>query len=132
MAKNYAGEDKQDFFINILGKKLKALFFLLIIFFVEEPKIDNSNAINEIQINAGEVATLYCPATGSPKPQILWFYDSKRVDLNNTQYRLLNGGQQLQINFASSNNTGRYTCIATNIVGSTDLDMFLNVISKLL
>lgn len=76
------------------------------------------------------MGSLSCPASGSPEPSIIWLKDGQKLELG-TKFRILNAGKQLQINKADVGDSGRYTCIATNSVGSADLDLFLNVISNI-
>lgn len=53
--------------------------------------------------------TLRCPARGLPKPKITWFKQG---------LQLKNSGQSFSILKAKKSDSGNYTCIATNLVGS--------------
>ncbi|KAK0404397.1 hypothetical protein QR680_017438 [Steinernema hermaphroditum] len=115
IAKNAAGEDKRDFVLRLL----------------EEPRIEGPNIMRRIQTNAGRTATIVCPATGSPEPTISWLRNGKALEKGTSErFVLLDGGRQLQIVDARASDAARYTCIATNVVGTADLDALLIIVAK--
>uniref|UniRef100_A0A1I7TZZ9 Hemicentin-1 n=1 Tax=Caenorhabditis tropicalis TaxID=1561998 RepID=A0A1I7TZZ9_9PELO len=111
IATNDAGTDKRDFKVSMLVA----------------PSFDEPNIVRRITVNAGRHTTLYCPAKGSPTPIITWLKDGNPIGQSN-RYSMLDGGKQLQISNTEGNDQGRYTCIATNSVGSDDLENTLEVI----
>lgn len=47
------------------------------------------------------------------------------------EVRMLSGGRQLQISIAKKSDAGLYTCVASNVAGTTKKDYSLQVYSKL-
>ncbi|CAI4229355.1 unnamed protein product [Auanema sp. JU1783] len=111
VAKNAAGEDKRDFNINIL----------------EPPQFIGPNIMNRHMVNEGKPAVINCPAVGSPAPEITWLRDGEPLQPS-SRFVLLDGGRQLQISNTQADDKGGYTCIATNIVGTADLETSLEVV----
>ncbi|KAK6759923.1 hypothetical protein RB195_021467 [Necator americanus] len=112
VAKNPAGEDKRDFNVKLL----------------EAPSFEGPNLVRRVQVNAGKPSILTCPATGSPLPAITWLRDGQTL-LPSPRHVFLDGGRQLQISNSQLEDKARYTCIATNAVGSDDLETSLDVVS---
>ncbi|XP_061490012.1 hemicentin-1 isoform X2 [Rhineura floridana] len=71
-------------------------------------------------------ATLLCEAEGYPAPEISWHKEGQEVTASVRQ-RILSMGS-LQIAFAHPSDTGRYTCTATNVAGSSSSSMELTVL----
>lgn len=87
--------------------------------------------VSNLKLNVGQTGLLHCAASGNPEPNIIWLKNGQKLELGN-KFRILNAGKQLQINASKSEDSGRYTCMATNSVGSTDMDLFLSVMGKFL
>lgn len=98
-----------------------------ILIFPESPRIDATNLPREIETHSGRTATLNCPATGSPEPQIHWIRDGAALP-QDSRFILLNGGKQLQIRDTTPEDSARFMCIAENRVGSSELSLDLKVI----
>ncbi|KAF1746889.1 hypothetical protein GCK72_023347 [Caenorhabditis remanei] len=111
MATNDAGSDKRDFKVSMLVA----------------PSFDEPNIVHRNTVNAGTHTTLHCPARGSPTPTITWLKDGIAIEPS-SRYVYFDSGRQLQISSAEGSDQGRYTCIATNSVGSDDLENTLEVI----
>ncbi|CAJ0583273.1 unnamed protein product, partial [Mesorhabditis spiculigera] len=112
IAKNPAGEDKRDFDVKLL----------------EAPSFDGPNIVRRVQTNEGRPSVLNCPASGSPAPNITWLRDGITL-VPGPRYVILDNGRQLQISHTQAEDRARYTCIATNSVGSDDLETTLDVVS---
>ena len=65
--------------------------------------------------------SLRCRATGLPKPKISWFKQGLPVQSN---------GEFLSILSAKKNDSGNYTCIATNLAGSVFKTSFVLIRGK--
>ncbi|NP_001360633.1 Ig-like domain-containing protein [Caenorhabditis elegans] len=111
IATNEAGTDKRDFKVSMLVA----------------PSFDEPNIVRRITVNSGNPSTLHCPAKGSPSPTITWLKDGNAIEPND-RYVFFDAGRQLQISKTEGSDQGRYTCIATNSVGSDDLENTLEVI----
>ncbi|XP_051885773.1 neuronal cell adhesion molecule a isoform X11 [Pristis pectinata] len=68
------------------------------------------------QVIANKPALLDCEFFGSPIPQIQWFKDDQGSVLHGDSYIVHENGT-LEIAFAQKNDSGTYTCIATNTLG---------------
>ncbi|CAJ0933934.1 unnamed protein product, partial [Mesorhabditis belari] len=112
IAKNPAGEDKRDFNVKLL----------------EAPSFDGPNLVRRVQTNEGRPSILTCPSSGSPPPTITWLKDGVTLAAG-PRHVFLDNGRQLQISNTQVEDRARYTCIATNSVGSDDLETSLDVVS---
>ncbi|XP_072566029.1 neuronal cell adhesion molecule-like isoform X12 [Paramormyrops kingsleyae] len=78
------------------------------------------------QVIAGTRALLDCAVFGSPIPVITWFKDGHVSVTAGDQHSIYENGT-LEIQEAHSSHSGRYTCIAVNILGSRENQVFLEV-----
>uniref|UniRef100_A0A8C7L8U6 Neuronal cell adhesion molecule n=1 Tax=Oncorhynchus kisutch TaxID=8019 RepID=A0A8C7L8U6_ONCKI len=81
---------------------------------------------NVYQVITNNPAFLDCASFGSPIPAITWFKDSQTSILNRDPYVIHNNGT-LEINVAQSLNSGKYTCIASNNLGTRENHVYLEV-----
>lgn len=81
---------------------------------------------NVYQVITNNPAFLDCASFGSPIPTITWFKDSQISILNRDPYVIHNNGT-LEINVAQSLNSGKYTCIASNNLGTKENHVYLEV-----
>lgn len=60
-----------------------------------------------------------CKAEGNPLPTVQWYKDGVCID-NNPQYQITynNGEALLKIEHTNTFHNGKYTCVATNRLGS--------------
>ncbi|XP_038636519.1 neuronal cell adhesion molecule a isoform X29 [Scyliorhinus canicula] len=78
------------------------------------------------QVIANKAAMLDCEYFGSPIPQIQWFKDGHGSVLHGDSYVFHDNGT-LEIAFSQKNDSGTYTCIATNALGIIQNQAFLHV-----
>ncbi|XP_072340456.1 neuronal cell adhesion molecule a isoform X16 [Scyliorhinus torazame] len=78
------------------------------------------------QVIANKAAMLDCEYFGSPIPQIQWFKDDQGSVLHGDSYVFHDNGT-LEIAFSQKNDSGTYTCIATNTLGVIQNQAFLHV-----
>ncbi|XP_061624718.1 hemicentin-1 isoform X2 [Phyllopteryx taeniolatus] len=64
--------------------------------------------------------TLECLADSDPPPDIEWYKDEVQMQLGGRIQRLA-GGQYLEIQNVRPEDSGQYTCVVTNMAGSTSL-----------
>ncbi|XP_078424603.1 neuronal cell adhesion molecule a isoform X4 [Cetorhinus maximus] len=78
------------------------------------------------QVIANKAALLNCAYFGSPIPHIQWFKDDQGSVLHGDSYVFHDNGT-LEIAFSQKNDSGTYTCIATNPLGVIQNQAFLEV-----
>jgi hypothetical protein len=82
-----------------------------------------------LAVQEGEASSLSCKAEGNPLPTVQWYKDDICID-NNPQYQITynNGDALLNIEHTSTSLGGKYTCVATNRLGSdsTSSKLFVN------
>ncbi|XP_048833472.1 hemicentin-1 isoform X1 [Brienomyrus brachyistius] len=84
-----------------------------------------SSQMNSYVVALDASITLLCQAEGHPSPEITWHKDGQPVT-ESVRQRVLSSGS-LQIAFAQPSDTGRYTCTAINVAGSSSLEMSVTV-----
>lgn len=74
-------------------------------------------------LNAGDTASLTCIVTKGDSPlEIEWMFNNEPIDLTQHEIAISENGKrtkQLTIDSVSARHAGEYTCIASNIAGST-------------
>ncbi|XP_051649408.1 hemicentin-1 isoform X5 [Manacus candei] len=83
---------------------------------VQVPPVIKSHP-KEYVVPVDQSVTLQCEAEGSPGPEISWHKDGQQI-LESLRRRVLSTGA-LQIVFVQPGDSGRYTCTATNVAGSS-------------
>ncbi|XP_040194751.1 neural cell adhesion molecule 2 isoform X2 [Rana temporaria] len=73
-----------------------------------------------------EEISLFCRATGSPKPYITWHRNGRMIE-ENEKYLLRDDNTELTIKNIINSDAGSYTCRATNKAGVTEKQSFLQV-----
>ncbi|NWI60418.1 HMCN1 protein, partial [Calyptomena viridis] len=77
----------------------------------------------EVKVRVNHSLTLECEAHAIPAAAISWYKDGQAND-----HVLIQGsGQTLQIKEAQVSDTGRYTCVASNIAGEDELEFDVNI-----
>ncbi|XP_037099136.1 neuronal cell adhesion molecule a isoform X12 [Syngnathus acus] len=71
-------------------------------------------------------ALLHCATFGSPIPTITWFKD-RQISIKSEDPYVIHENGTLEINVAQSQNSGKYTCIASNNLGIKENHVFLEV-----
>lgn len=70
-----------------------------------------------------------CLADGTPTPNMLWLKDGQPLNLD-FHVTLENQGMTLHIVSAEADDTGKYTCIASNEAGEANKHLTLKVLGK--
>ncbi|XP_074534305.1 neuronal cell adhesion molecule isoform X8 [Halichoeres trimaculatus] len=78
------------------------------------------------QVIKNHRALIDCASFGSPIPKITWFKDSRSSTLDGDPYILHDNGT-LEIPVAQSHNSGKFTCVARNLLGKEENHVFLEV-----
>ncbi|XP_065505206.1 hemicentin-1 isoform X3 [Caloenas nicobarica] len=105
IASNTAGDKSKSYSLNVLVS----------------PTIvgaDSHGNAEDVTVILNSPTSLVCEAYSYPPATITWLKDGNPLE-SNRNIHILPGGRTLQILNAQEDNTGRYTCIATNEAGET-------------
>ncbi|KAK7084980.1 hypothetical protein SK128_001568 [Halocaridina rubra] len=115
-AKNPAGQDSVSFTLQVLVSPSVA-----------------PEAATEVTVNEGESIALNCPVEGDPAPSIIWSMDGTIIGSSGRDnIDVINNQWSLRITRARNENSGVYTCTATNAAGITDIPITLFVLGEYL
>ncbi|CAK1542735.1 unnamed protein product [Leptosia nina] len=104
VARNAVGEDRLVYLIDVLVAP-------------PQPK-DNLKHLN---VRTGQSLNLSCPAVGRPLPYVTWFKHPYTEIGPNDRIILTNDNYTLTINNTEVLDAGKYSCIMTNKVGTTEI-----------
>ncbi|KAL8178143.1 UNVERIFIED_CONTAM: Hemicentin-1 [Gekko kuhli] len=79
-----------------------------------------------VSVLVGEVIELHCQSSSIPPPTLDWLKDGRPL-LKKPGLSITAGGSVLKIEGAQAQDTGRYTCEATNVAGKTEKHYNVNV-----
>ncbi|XP_074490966.1 hemicentin-1 isoform X1 [Sebastes fasciatus] len=71
--------------------------------------------LGDVALNKGERLLLTCEVSGTPLPRITWAFNNNIIPVN---YGHMNGHSELVIERVSKDDSGTYTCVAENSVGT--------------
>ncbi|XP_029473326.1 LOW QUALITY PROTEIN: hemicentin-1 [Rhinatrema bivittatum] len=94
---------------------------------VHVPPAIRSTGPSERSVVLHKPVVLQCIATGIPNPSLMWLKDGRPVNIAIGNIRLESSGRVLQIAKALLEDSGRYTCVATNAAGEVQQHIQLNV-----
>ncbi|XP_034738598.1 hemicentin-1 isoform X2 [Etheostoma cragini] len=83
-------------------------------------------APKEVKIKVNSTLTMECSAQAFPTPALQWYKDGKILRADD-HVSITANGQIVQIKHAQVSDTGRYTCVATNIAGEDEKDFDVNI-----
>ncbi|KAM3875993.1 hemicentin-1 [Diretmus argenteus] len=83
-------------------------------------------APKEVKIKVNNSLTLECQAQANPTPALLWYKDGQILRADD-HVSITANGRIVQIKHAQVSDTGRYTCVATNIAGEDEKDFDVNI-----
>ncbi|KAM4591026.1 inactive tyrosine-protein kinase 7 isoform 2-T3 [Odontesthes bonariensis] len=110
---------------NSLQGKITALVTLTVAVYIRF-KVEPDNTT----VYQGHTAILHCQATGDPDPHIHWMAKDKTLDISkNRRFQKMPNGS-LVITDVSTDDTGRYTCVAGNSCSIKDRVAQLYVVDK--
>uniref|UniRef100_A0A674IMN9 Hemicentin-1 n=1 Tax=Terrapene triunguis TaxID=2587831 RepID=A0A674IMN9_9SAUR len=108
---NAAGEARKHFGLSVLVP----------------PGIVGENKLEDVKVKEKHSVTLTCEVIGNPIPQITWVKDGQPLTQDG-DHQILSSGRFLQITNAQVADTGRYTCVASNVAGDKSKSYSLNVL----
>ncbi|KAM5295481.1 hemicentin-1 isoform 3-T3 [Glossophaga mutica] len=80
----------------------------------------------EVKIKVNTTLTLECEAYAIPSASLSWYKDGQPLK-SDDHVNIAANGHTLQIKEAQISDTGRYTCVASNIAGEDELDFDVNI-----
>ncbi|XP_065792281.1 hemicentin-1 isoform X2 [Muntiacus reevesi] len=80
----------------------------------------------EVKIKVNNTLTLECEAYAIPSASLSWYKDGQPLK-SDDHVTIAASGHTLQIKEAQISDTGRYTCVASNIAGEDELDFDVNI-----
>ncbi|KAM7388095.1 hypothetical protein PAMP_024296 [Pampus punctatissimus] len=83
-------------------------------------------APKEVKIKVNSTLTLECAAQAFPTPALQWYKDGQILRADD-HVSITANGRIVQIKHAQVSDTGRYTCVATNIAGEDEKDYDVNI-----
>ncbi|XP_044055859.1 hemicentin-1 isoform X2 [Siniperca chuatsi] len=83
-------------------------------------------APKEVKIKVNSTLTLECAAQAFPTPALQWYKDGQILRADD-HLSITANGRIVQIKHAQVSDTGRYTCVATNIAGEDEKDFDVNI-----
>ncbi|CAF4411465.1 unnamed protein product, partial [Rotaria socialis] len=92
-----------------------------------KPKVEGKPS--DVNVHVNESAKLQCKISGSPSPTIVWLKDGQPIEQsdNITIQSEPDGTQTLLVKSTQITDKGSYVCQATNIGGTVDVKLNLNV-----
>ncbi|XP_057363933.1 hemicentin-1 isoform X3 [Manis pentadactyla] len=80
----------------------------------------------EVKIKVNNTLTLECEAYAIPSASLSWYKDGQPLR-SDDHVNIAANGHTLQIKKTQISDTGRYTCVASNIAGEDELDFDVNI-----
>ncbi|XP_023559876.1 hemicentin-1 [Octodon degus] len=80
----------------------------------------------EVKIKVNNTLTLECEAYAIPSASLSWYKDGQPLK-SDDHFIIAANGHILQIKEAQISDTGRYTCVASNLAGEDELDFDVNI-----
>jgi len=75
-------------------------------------------------VNESSTASFQCEADGNPEPEVMWLKQNSSLP---SDKRVVSSGGELMITDVTSQDEGRYTCVARNILGEVTSSAILSV-----
>ncbi|TWW61140.1 Hemicentin-1 [Takifugu flavidus] len=104
LASSLAGEDGKNHWIRVQVP----------------PTLLGSDEVRTVTVPVNGHLTLECLADSDPAPDIEWYKDEVKVQLGGRVQQLA-GGQYLEIQEVKPEDSGLYSCVVTNMAGSSSL-----------
>ncbi|XP_014256747.1 vascular endothelial growth factor receptor 1 isoform X2 [Cimex lectularius] len=87
----------------------------------------NEKNFTKYRLRIGDESVWNCSIVGVPQPIIYWFKNKSRIDHNSSSLHLLRNNRTLKISFVKQNDSGVYTCIGGNKLGTVQAKFKLTV-----
>uniref|UniRef100_A0A3Q3L4X2 Uncharacterized protein n=1 Tax=Mastacembelus armatus TaxID=205130 RepID=A0A3Q3L4X2_9TELE len=113
LAGSLAGEDRKNHWVRVQVP----------------PTVLGSGDVRKLTVPVNGHLTLECLADSDPPPNIEWYKDEAKLQQGDRTQRLA-GGQYLEIQEVKSEDSGLYSCVVTNMAGSTSLFFTVEILSS--
>ncbi|XP_075041291.1 hemicentin-2 [Mixophyes fleayi] len=107
---------------NAAGRDSRAIWVRLKV----PPSVIGSNEPRSLSVSIGGQLVLECRMEGDPAPAIQWFKGETPLQ-EDRRVQILSKGRYVQIYNLQVSDSGEYTCLATNLVGSTSLNFIVEI-----
>ena len=87
-----------------------------------------TSSSSNVEATVSETAVISCHVTGTPTPTVQWLVNGQPLDRSDQRYHVTRDGRTLTLSDVRVSDTGRYTCVADNSVGSAERDFDLDVL----
>ncbi|CAM9592142.1 unnamed protein product [Lampetra fluviatilis] len=92
------------------------------------PSVRGAGEPSQLNVIEGNMMSLVCESTGIPPPALSWKKNGKPLEGDQEgRVRVLSGGRLLQIGSARPSDAASYTCVASNVAGTSMRDFSLQV-----
>ncbi|XP_078083679.1 hemicentin-1-like [Mustelus asterias] len=113
---NIAGEAVKDYELKVFIPPL----------IVKDDQMTGNIRATQVKTKMNTTLTLTCETWATPAPALRWYKDGQL--LTGTEHlQIHDEGHVLQIKHTRVSDTGRYTCVATNIAGEDEKDYHVNI-----
>ncbi|XP_076859373.1 hemicentin-1 isoform X2 [Brachyhypopomus gauderio] len=92
------------------------------------PMLIGSSAIRPVSVPLKGHLTLECQTDGDPAPDIQWYKDDDKLQMGGG-VQIIAGGQYLEVADVSMEDAGVYSCVVSNMAGSTSLQFSVVILS---
>lgn len=103
------------------------IHFTWFVFCIVPPNMDNAMGTEEIAIVKGSSTSMTCFTDGTPTPSMSWLKDGQPLVLD-AHLTIGTQGMVLQLIKAETEDSGKYTCVASNDAGEISKHFVLKVL----
>uniref|UniRef100_UPI00398EE55D hemicentin-1-like n=1 Tax=Pristiophorus japonicus TaxID=55135 RepID=UPI00398EE55D len=113
---NIAGEAVKDYELKVFIPPL----------IVKDDQTAGGFRVTQVKTKVNTALTLTCESWAAPAPALRWYKDGQLL-AGTEHLQILDDGHVLQIKHTRVSDTGRYTCVATNVAGEDEKDFHVNI-----
>ncbi|XP_067825529.1 hemicentin-1-like [Heptranchias perlo] len=113
---NVAGEAVKDYELKVFIPPL----------IVKDDEMAGGFRATQVKTKVNTTLTLTCESWAVPTPAVRWYKDGQLL-AGTEHFQILDEGHVLQIKHTRVSDTGRYTCVATNVAGEDEKDFHVNI-----
>ncbi|XP_078407396.1 LOW QUALITY PROTEIN: hemicentin-1-like [Cetorhinus maximus] len=113
---NLAGEAVKDYELKVFIPPL----------IVKDDQMAGGFRATQVKTKVNTTLTLMCETWATPAPALRWYKDGQLLAATE-HLQILDEGHVLQIKHTRVSDTGRYTCVATNVAGEDEKDFHVNI-----